>query len=461
VRLEDLIVEVRDKQLHRIGQIVAEDLNLEATVIHNNVGNWQVTLPSEHHLADALGSPGAGIVVTGPDGSVLFSGPVSQPVREVTPEASVQGQVIFTGETDDHIVADMLAWPQPSNGDVTTQTVGHDDRTGPAETLMHEYVAANVGPNAPTARRNPYLVMGSNLARGETLTKHARFPVLGSLLNEIAAGQGLGFRVRQGQGQELVFETFAITDRSSFIKLSVENDALASLRAATTAPKVTRAIIGGAGQLEDRKFVEVSNDQSVAAEGDWGRRIEVFIDQRQEDGTDEMVQAGSEALAEGGMTITNVELVPAEDTTMRFGTDWNLGDKVTVVLQDGYEVQTTVNGFALKANADSGFVFGVTLSDALTIVRDSSRVAEDRISNLERSDAVPATAVNDRPSVTFSFATAQTVWSCPHNLGTSPVNIVCFDTNGDEVVGDPTYIDNNTVEIHWFYAFSGSCRIST
>lgn len=378
MQLEDIIVEVRDKSYRRVGQILVNDLSLSATVPFNNVGNWEITLPRTHAMTPALQTPGSGIVITGPGGAVLLSGPVTQPSYMATTEAS-EGVVTFSGVTDDVLLQDYLAWPQPANADATTQTTGSDTRTGAPETLLHEYVSANLGPSAPAERRHPYLGMGVDEGRGgAAITKSARFPVLGTLLNEIAGPARLGFKIRQGNSG-LVFQTFQASDRSASVRLSSTNG-LASQRATVLAPAVTRAIVGGAGSGSSRYMVEVSNSDSIQAELDWGRRIETFIDQRQMNGTDQLERSGNEALVEGGKTGIHVELTPAEHTSYRFGLDWGLGDLITCEV-DGEEVVSMANGFAMRVSETDGFIFGVTLGEQIM----ASQTVEARLSNLERT----------------------------------------------------------------------------
>jgi len=65
MQLTDLTVEVRDGSFNRIGQLLPSDL-VGATFVSrfNNAGFWSVRLPSGYALAEALRSPGAGIIVT-------------------------------------------------------------------------------------------------------------------------------------------------------------------------------------------------------------------------------------------------------------------------------------------------------------------------------------------------------------------------------------------------------------
>lgn len=387
VRLADITVEVRDKSLTRIGLVRPEELIFEMQDTFNNVGSWKLTLGSEHPLTPVLRTPGAGVIVTGPS-YTLMSGPMTKFESASTPE-DPGGSVVFEGVSDNVILSDMLAFPDPTNPDGATQALAHDVRQGPAESVMHGFVRANVGPAAPSPRRRQRLTMGADYARGPQVVKSARFAVLGNLLTEIALLGNLGFRVIQ-RGDVLVFETYEVQDRSDFIRLDVLNGTLSGQRATVSAPGVTRAIVAGQGELTKRQLLQVDSPASVEAEADWGRRIEQWIDQRNTDDWTELRQAGDEAIADAGFTAVDIQLVPMEDSTMAFGTDWGLGDRVAVVV-DGQELKSNVTGLVMKVG-NNGFQVGAALGDATGFNLDvalNKRLskAEKRVSLLERSDS--------------------------------------------------------------------------
>jgi hypothetical protein len=228
--------------------------------------------------------------------------------------------------------------------------------------------------------------MGPNLARGPVVAKSARFPVLGTLLAELAIVANLGFRVVQ-RGDRLVFETYAVTDRTAEVRLDVYNNTLAGHRVAISPPGATRVIVAGQGDLEDRTFLHLSTAQALAAEAQWGRRIERFVDQRNTDDRAELTQAGMEVLTDEGFTSLAVQAVPMEDTAMDFGTHWNVGDRVAVVV-DGQELASTVTGYVLKTDSE-GFRLGALIGDPVgfdpnAAVNKRLQRTENRVSALER-----------------------------------------------------------------------------
>lgn len=387
MKLSEITVEVRNKALVRLGQIRTEDLDLTAEEVFNNVGSWTLALPPEHPMAPHLQVPGAGIIVTGPN-DVLFSGPVTEPCFESSAENPL-GMTTFSGVTDDVILRDYLSIPQPSNPNLATQNKAHDKRTGKCEDLLHSYVNANMGPSAPAARRKANLIMGTNGHRGPVISKSPRFPVLGELLSEIAIVANLGFRVVQRE-DKLVFETYQITNRAETIRLDVRNGQLASQKVSITPPSATRVLVAGQEEGVNRQFVYRDNEVSLAAEESWGRRIERFLDQRQTDVIAELEQAGDEVLAEEGYTAVVAQATPTTDeVTMRFGVDWYLGDRITVVVED-VELTSNVVGMVLKVSAENGLQVGAKIGDPIAYDMEGAFVrrlskAEARISQIEQN----------------------------------------------------------------------------
>lgn len=386
MRLTDLTVEVRDKTLKRWGMVDPSLLVLEGTVVHCGVGTWRLTLPADHDLVPLLRTPGSGILVTGPQ-DVLWSGPTTNPALAISAD-DPHGTVTISGETDDAILADALAWPTP--GAAIGAQGGHDNRSGKAETVMRAYVNANVGPGGALARRGllaQKLTLAPDLARGIAVVKSARFPVLADLLTEIATVAGLGWRVVQ-RGEVLVFEVYSVVDRSRFVRFDIANGSLSSQSVEQSPPEQTHVIVAGQNELAARTLIERTTPESIAGMVEWGRRREFFRDQRQTDDLLELQQAGDEILAESGFTATAVKALPSDDQTMLYGVDWREGDRVTVVV-DGQETTSTVTAASLSVGprgvlvgADIGDVSGFDPTSAMTRrVTDTAA----RVSQLERT----------------------------------------------------------------------------
>lgn len=392
MRVDELTIEVRNGSLARVGQILPSDMvGFEAVLRFNNVGAWKITLPSNHVMADALRAPGAGIIVTSEIG-VILSGPTVA-AKQTKTAADPIGVWEISGSDDSIILGERLAYPDPASA-ADAQTVDYDERTGPAETVIKAYVSANIGPSAPVARKISNLTIETDLGRGETVTGQARFDTLGPFIESLASTSGLGFTVEQN-GSDLEFQIFAPTDRSAEIRMDVDNARLEKSEYTYTQPSVTRVVVAGPGNGTAREFLERTSTDSLAAETDWARRIEVFKDARGNSDADALALAGDELLTDGGYTVEAISVSPNDNQTMAYGIDWGLGDKVTVVVGDS-EIVQIVTEVALVISTD-GVKIGATVGNVKAAARQDvsarntqqSQNQETRISNLERNEIKP------------------------------------------------------------------------
>lgn len=360
MQLDELIFEVRDSNRTRIGQLLPTDLvGWKSALRFNNVGTWGLTLPANHALGNELAKPGAGIIVTHTTAGVLFSG-ITTAVETIQEVGDPNGVMEISGVDDSILLAERLAYPTPSTADVTAQTNAYDVVTNvKASTAMYGYVTRNlIAGTAPASRAVSGLTTTADTAFGSLVTKSARFDVLGELLTDIAVVDGLGFHIKQS-GSGLVFTVYQPVDRTKTIRMDVANNTLSKSSYGYGIMDATRAIVAGQGQGASRTFVDVTTTASTSAETLWKRRREVYVDQRNTAVTAELTQAGLEKLADSGITVTSIDIIPSSDQTMRYGIDWGLGDKVTVVIA-GQEVSATVTQVGITVEAD-GVRVGATV----------------------------------------------------------------------------------------------------
>ncbi len=390
MRLEDLTLEVRNKARQRVGQLIGADLvGAQFILRFNNAGEWRLRIPATSALVDDLRTPGFGVILTGPDG-VLISGPVLS-AKLVQSQDDLEGAWEIEGSDDTLILQERLAYPEPDNANVATQAVTNDIRLGNAETVLKGYVDANLV-SGPSVRRVAGLSVGTNLNRGATVRGNARFRNLQELLYDLAQAGGIGYDIRQ-LDTGLVFDVYEPVDRSASVRLDIENNRLRSSEFAYAAPLLTRAIVGGAGEALDRLFREVNTSESTEAEVLWGRRIEQFIDDRGTEELDQIDQKGLEALVDEGKTRITMSVTPSDNLTMLYGVDWNLGDTVTVVVND-IEATAVVYEVGLAIQAD-GVYLAATVGNPTPQTFESRLAAQQadhdqRISNLERHEVLPA-----------------------------------------------------------------------
>ncbi len=385
MRIDELTVEVRDGDLNRVGQLLGADIvGAQFILRYNNVGSWSVKMPATSSMVDLLRTPGYGLVVTG-RGVVLLSGPTMS-AKLVQSQNDLQGVWEISGADDSLILQERLAYPTPSIADVSSQTSTHDVQSGVAETVLKHYVGANLV-SGPVVRAVDALTVGTDLGRGVTVDAQARFTNMQELLYGVAQAGGLGYTVSQVD-TGLVFEVYEPQDVSANVRLDVDNGRLSSSNYAYAAPKLTRAIVGGAGEAIERLFAEGTTSESILSETVWKRRIEAFVDERGSEDSAQLAQAGLEALIDDGKTRVTMAVTPSDSETMLYGTDWNLGDTVTVVV-NSIEATAVVYEIGLSVQSD-GVYLAATVGNPTALEFESKLVATqndhaDRISNLERN----------------------------------------------------------------------------
>jgi hypothetical protein len=387
MQVDELIIEVRDPSFERVGQFRPEDL-VGATFVlrYNNVGAWNMKLPAGHRLGEFLRQPGYGIIVTGPGNTVIFSGPTMSAKLEQTAD-NLEGDWNISGASDHLILQERLAYPTPGTDDVTAQTTAYDQRSGAVEDVLKQYVNVNLGPSAPVSRRIDNLTIEPNLNRGDVVTGKARFDQIQEFFYDLAQLGGVGYTVEQ-IGDDLQFKVYVPEDKTGLIRMDMDNQKLSRVEYSYGSAKVTRAIVGGQGEDEWRRFVEVSNTESELAETTWGRRIELFKDERSSRVNEVLTQSGEELLVDQGKTIVEMSVTPSDDINMRFAIDWYLGDLITIVVSD-IEASAVVTEVGL-AIGDDGVRIGATVGSPIGVTFESKLLAktanvDKRVSNLERT----------------------------------------------------------------------------
>ena len=63
--------------------------------------------------------------------------------------------------------------------------------------------------------------------------------------------------------------------------------------------------------------------------------------------------------------------------------------------------------------------------------------------------------------LTFNFASPDTVWTAVHNFGTMGVEVKAFNPDGDLITVEVDYLDENTVQVTWYYPSTGYLLVFT
>lgn len=425
MRIDDLAVEVRDDALARVGRLSGADLvGAEFVLKYNDVGSWKVRLHATSALATLLRTPGYGLIVTGPTGTIM-SGPTMSAALEQTLE-DPDGAWVIQGVDDSVILRERLVYPDPIDADVTSQQFAYDTRNDVAETVLKEYVDANLV-SGPAVRQVANLTVEADLGRGSTVYADARFQQMQEFFHGLAQTGGIGYRIEQ-VGSNLVFQVYEPVDRSSLVSLDIENGRLTSANYSYAAPSLTRAIVGGAGEAEERLFYEGTLAQSTAAETEWGRRIEVFVDSRNTQETAEFEQHAAEALIDEGKTKVALTVTPTDDGTMLFGDQWGLGDTVTVTA--GTIITTAVvYTVALSVQADGVYIaaeVGKPISSDF-----ESRLATETMAQTRRLSEIERNTTGYGVVTTFAGVQGGTTGTQPTFSG--PVFTATYTRFGDMI----------------------------
>lgn len=370
------LLHVRGADLRRVAEV--EDFTgLEMVLRHNRTGSWLLDLPATSEAAGLLASFSAGLVVTR-DGVTVLSGPVTGIGRDL--DASTDSLTV-SGVDDDVWLDRRLALPTPLGPPYTS---AYDIRTGPAETVMRGYVDANLGPAARPERRVPGLTLAPDLGRGVTRTGRGRLQTVADLIRPLAlTGGGLGYRIVQ-QGNALVFEVYESADLTATAVFSEEFGNLLGYTYEAQAAEANYVLAGGGGEGTARVFAERGDSASIVRYG----RIETFKDQRQTSDPGELQQAIDEELADRAEQV-GLSLRPADTDSLKFGRDYNLGDRVTVIV-DGTPIQDVLREVRITLDSSGATVTPTLGSPAgprpgtVLALFDRMRRLGARVSTVER-----------------------------------------------------------------------------
>lgn len=401
---EDLVIEIRSG-LGKIGQVSMDDVtDLKLNKRFNNVGSWSLSLPAETEAAQKLAQPGRGIVVTSAFSDLpIFTGSVVNYTNDQNTDDLI-GIMTYTGADDNKHLADALAWPDPTNDDASAQRYSNDIRTGIAEDIIREYVSYNIGDPYADDPAAPHTEWGSNNRKvagvtlqpvsahqGNVVTGNARFDQLGKLIGDIALAGGVGFDLVQVSSTRKELQIYTPQDKSSYIRMDLDNDLLDKTSYGFGAPTATRVVMAGQGDGVNRQLMLITSPEAAAAEDAWGFKVETFKDRRDTNDVNELIQDGTSVVAENGKTITSLSVTPSDNVAMVYGKDWFLGDIVGVNVAD-QPLQAVVTEATISITED-GLLVAATIGDPTGFDYDSKIIAaqqnqETRLAFLEKNAEV-------------------------------------------------------------------------
>lgn len=281
-----------------------------------DVGTWQVTVPDDDRSAQI--GPGWRVIIH--DGETTVSGPITS----ISPDLA-ERTVTLVGVDDLVHLMDRQNYPDPTQSP-DAQTSAYWVRSGPASRVIDELVRNNVGSGALAARRVPGFTLavaqGGDL--GATVSANLRLKNVLEEARALARLGGVTFSAVQ-EGSQILFRFRVPADRSRSVRFTGQNGGVTEGSYVLAAPTATTVLVAGQGEGAARTIIERSRASS------WGRSIEVFKDQRDTDDAAELEQSATEQLDDGAAGAS-ASFTVAETPGLRYGTDYRLGDTVTVEL---------------------------------------------------------------------------------------------------------------------------------
>jgi ReqiPepy6 Gp37-like protein len=328
VSTSDWRIDVRDKDRNRVGEI-DDYQQLDMVLKYNDVSTWQLQISRRNRLAADLLADGAGIIVYR-NGQIQLSGYWTD--QDHSRDVS-KNTVTVSGVDDTGWLGRRKAYADPDDINPPFATAS-DVRTGQASAVIRQFIDENGGLATPVARRIPGLFAGVEVdpALGPTVTGTGKWQLLLPLCQELATaseakGTPIGFRIVQS-GTDLLLVLSASTDKTAEVVFSLERGNLAAFSYKRSAPTATHALVGGTGDGAARTFSEKTNGALAAT---WGRIEGDLVDAANGDSANELSQAADQALTDGAGT-TSLSVTPIDLPTQQYGIDYQLGDKVTVLL---------------------------------------------------------------------------------------------------------------------------------
>jgi hypothetical protein len=275
----------------------------------------------------AATSPGCGIVLQR-DGRQEFSGLVGSS-RETGIDTDGKPTIKVMCVGDAIHLQDRIVFPDPARAGDDQSTVDYWSRTVPASTAMAALLSEQLGPQALPERRVPTLYAGPDPGVGVSrLWSFMQTDTVLSACQQISllSGVDLGIRILSTV-DGLRFDIYRPQQLAGAVRFSAGLRNLGSFTYAEVAPTVTYAVVAGQGDLHLRTRRAAASGNALDLR--WGRRIEAYIDRRDEADGAVLSQAALDAIADGaGQVSLSCQLTDSQ--AAKYGRDWFLGDQVTV-----------------------------------------------------------------------------------------------------------------------------------
>lgn len=304
-------------------------ISAEFTKRFNAAGGGTFTVPVDAPRFADLVADGARVVMTATSRRTGYVETLSGRVFQLEGQGPRDTAVTFTVADDAALWSDFLCWVVPTQP-ITSQGIAgtHDVRTGPAETVIKQFVDVNA-----IDRLGLPIVLGPDLGRGPTITLKMRFYTIAD--KAFAATDGglglengtLGFSVVQ-EDDHLLVDCYETAENP--IPLSVRAGTLDSWSYVKKSPTVTDVVVAGQGEGTLRLLRQRTDAPRIASQN-W--RWERFRDARDTDEPDVMYARADETMADGAAKA-GVRLAFRESDGLGYGSvGTRPGDRVRIAVR--------------------------------------------------------------------------------------------------------------------------------
>ncbi len=357
-----------DASFQRLGQLDAYT-KFELAIGYNAARGWYVEMDAKSDQAIIMQQAQYISAVLSGVGDTIWTGALRKMKYD-----SLKNVFTFYG-IDALWLKNRRALPVPAGPPYTSAE--YDVRTGPAETVIKNYVKYNAGSLAKVDRQISGLTVETDAGRGITYTGRARFDRLTDLICGIGLATDLGLRVLDGQ-----FQIWVPQDRSASVRFSDKTDTLGSFEFEIGDTEANYIYGAGSGTGTSQAFYEKGDPSSIAQYG----RVEGYANVGRTAVVAEIDAALDAELQKQAATAWfkfSVEETPDRE----FWNDFWLGDLVGVEVR-GQSYAARLCEITITVNADGTtglnpvFVYNGSFVPALRM-HDSLVLIGQRIARLE------------------------------------------------------------------------------
>jgi Siphovirus ReqiPepy6 Gp37-like protein len=257
---------------------------------------------------------------------------------------------------------------------------GYDEQNDAAEQVMRHYVNVNAINPMSLERTIPYLSLMPDLGRGTNVNYRARFQTLTELLEEISLRSGLGWET-----------TFEI-DQRRFLFEVLEGKDLSPGNLANNPPVIFSPEFGNIKEIGYRySKVDSRNVCYVAGQGEAQNRViqivqdgapvglsrrETFVDARDLETNEQLIQRGQETLSELKSEIS-VEFQHLKGGPFTYLTDFDLGDIIHVEYPEIVSMDARIIEVTEEVTVEAGEIFtlgvGKEFPDLISVIKKQNR----------------------------------------------------------------------------------------